>query len=185
MRPRPDLIRSAMPALALALALLAGVMLSGCKSAPPPALPRPVTQQPLDDPCVNRLHDLAGQLLIYYVRHGQLPQTLDELAAAHLVPETDLKCPLSGQPYVYDPSGIRLPDVGKVAFPVPEGVQVPAPPDWLIVYDASPVHAGHRWGIVVSSPYAPGPMTSDVVAVTELELQNAIAERDLDMQPQP
>ena len=129
--------------------LLAAIPLGGCAS--PEAARTPTTAPAVasdgvtdtdaggedlsnTDPCATRLHDLSGQLLLYYYAVGDLPPSLADLDEFD---QTGLKsppptCPKTGQPYVYNPSGIYLPETQN----------------YVIVYDAAPVHAGHRWAIL-------------------------------------
>jgi hypothetical protein len=83
------------------------------------------------------MHDLCGLLLQYYALNRQLPATIDELAPlADAGVEFSADCPTSGTPYVYDPSGLGT--AGGERF--------------LVLYDATPAHAGLRWGVFVAPP---------------------------------
>jgi hypothetical protein len=65
------------------------------------------------------------------------------------VPE--LACPVSDQTYVYNPQG-------------PAGLEAGTR---IILYDATPAHAGRRWGIVVREPTPGQALVVNVVAVPE------------------
>ena len=104
------------------------------------------------DACAERLHDLEGAFLLYDTRTGRLPDALADLPALPGVdPTTLLNCPVSGQPYVY----------------VPQGIQLPEKRQRLIVYDATPAHAGYRWAIRVDEPRPGAALVFRVVAVPE------------------
>src|SRR4051794_7109029 len=51
------------------------------------------------DACASQLHDLCGDLLLYFATHHDLPAKLEELGAK------DTVCPVSGKPYIYNPNG--------------------------------------------------------------------------------
>jgi hypothetical protein len=91
------------------------------------------------DPCAMRLHDLCAPLLLFYARYQQLPTRIDELAQVPGVSVPELVCPASNEKYVYNPNGPSGRDAGTR----------------IILYDASPAHAGHRLGVEVRDP-APG-----------------------------
>jgi hypothetical protein len=121
-----------MKCIAVCFLALVVMLAAGCNgstkraaaSAPPRAAPISNT-----DPCANRLHDLCGPLLLYYAVHHRLPPTLKDLADEYDV--GDLTCPVSHLPYVYDLAGKRGSD----------------PRMRVIIYDATPVHSGFRWGV--------------------------------------
>ena len=102
--------------------ILAGA-LAGCwvprEQTPPP---RPGGADPLVDPSAERLHDLEGQLLLYYATNRRLPDRLEELKP--YAPDgrsVEAVCPVSGKRYVYVPRGIRVPDLpGTVILYAPE-----------------------------------------------------------------
>jgi hypothetical protein len=71
-----------------------------------------------------------------------------------------LACPTSKQPYVYDYKGFQ--DAMDAAAPG-EGARAAPGQGRLIVYDAQPCHAGHRWGIVVDPPQPGQPLVLRVV----------------------
>jgi len=91
------------------------------------------------DPCANRLHDLAGSLLLYYAVKRKLPERAEELEQiGGPAGAGSLVCPVSNQPYVYNPKGVLSPDTKSR----------------LILYDAAPSHAGRRWAISIVEPKA-------------------------------
>jgi hypothetical protein len=145
---------------AAVLVLACALLLAGCQPAaraPSPTAPSPAPAPASatitsTDPCATRLHDLSGPLLLYYAMHRGLPEHLHDLSAMpgfeHL---TDLTCPVSGLPYLYNPDGM-IP-------PIPQGR--------VILADAAPSHAGMRWVIAVIEPADGGPLIARVVAVAE------------------
>jgi hypothetical protein len=106
---------------------------SKSRSKPPPRL------NSNTDPCAMRLHDTCAPLLLYFGRYQQLPEKIDELSQVPGVDVPPLVCPVSGEKYVYNPHGPAGTDKGTR----------------IILYDATPAHAGRRWGIQVREA-APG-----------------------------
>ncbi|MEA2711799.1 MAG: hypothetical protein QOF78_4400 [Phycisphaerales bacterium] len=88
------------------------------------------------DPCAMRLHDICAPLLLYYARKQALPEKIDEIAQVPGFDIPELVCPVSGQKYIYNPHGPTGPEAGS----------------HIILYDATPAHAGRRWGIAVKEP---------------------------------
>jgi len=142
--------------------IVLGVCAAGCQGfeAAPPAAPRPSVRV---DPCAERLHDICGQLLLYYAGNKRLPRTLAELTTTGSQHVRPLVCPVSGKPYVYNPDGLRLP--GR--------------PGRLVLYDAAASHSGMRWGIFVSDPEGDRPFTARVILLPQESLSSA------DKQPSP
>ena len=104
------------------------------------------------DPCATRLHDLSGALLFYLHVHGELPPDLQTLAAADLGPPlSPLACPVSNQPYVYNPSGIYLAEQRS----------------YVVLFDPAPSHSRMRWAITVEEPADGGLPITKVVALPE------------------
>ena len=99
-------------------------------------------------PCADRLHDLCGQLLLYYSAHKALPQKLADLGGAGSAPP--LVCPVSGKPYLYNRDGL-------------EAKGTPGRLGRLIVYDPEPCHSGTGWGIAVEPPQPGKPLVFRVV----------------------
>jgi hypothetical protein len=95
----------------------------------PAANTAPTAEITNTDACAMRLHELCGPLLFFYGTHHRLPNNLKELSDEMDV--GDLTCPVSHQPYVYDP----------------EGKQGTDPKMRIVIYDATPAHSGIRWGI--------------------------------------
>lgn len=122
----------------ISLIFLAAAALAGC-AMPSPARPvrpvAPVATVPELDNCADRLHDIAGMLLEYYVAHRDLPERLEDMNEGRVEP-MEFVCPRSNKPYVYDYEGVPLPGRG----------------DFLIVWDAAPVHGGTRLGIAAEPP---------------------------------
>lgn len=105
-----------------------------------------------DDPCASRLHDICGVMLLHVLTYGDLPASLAELGpgpgGGDLPP---LVCPVSQQPYIYNPFGIYLADQRAR----------------LVVYDPAPSHAGMRWGIIAVEATEVDPLVCKVVALPE------------------
>lgn len=139
----------------VAMTLLVG----GCKfqAAPAPIKSSGVSIDPIElDPCAERLHDICGQLLLYYAVNKDLPRTLGDLRRSHFS-ETilNLACPVSHEPYIYNREGLPVPDrEGKI-----------------IVFDTKPCHAGMRWGILLE-PAKPGqPLVLRILRAPEAAIQ--------------
>jgi hypothetical protein len=95
-------------------------------------------QAPKDlvDPCSVRLEDIEGAMILYYVQHQRLPDSLEELrAAADITVELNFTCPESGKPYIYNPNGLAVPGGNGMR---------------LVLYDATPAHNGYRWAVMAS-----------------------------------
>jgi hypothetical protein len=106
----------------------------------------------LHDPCSSRLHDICGPLLLYYATHAQLPKSLDELKQVPGFESlTDYTCPVSNKPYVYNPKGVRGPNISQIA----------------VIYDPEPTHNGYRWAIAIEEPAGNAPLQAKVVAWPE------------------
>ena len=135
-----NLRRAAWPAMLVAAALALGACTTLTREPP--------RSRPSIDPCADRLHDLAGHLLLYYSAHGRLPPTLDDLPAA-ADPGRPLSpvCPASGEPYVYRP----------------DGLEVEGQPGRLVLYDAVPAHSGMGWAVALIEPTGDGPLDTRVI----------------------
>jgi hypothetical protein len=103
------------------------------------------------DPCAMRMHDICAPMLLYFGRYQQLPDQVDELAQVPGVDVPELVCPVSGQKYIYNPHG-------------PSGAN---PGTRIILYDATPAHAGHRWGIEIREPSPGQALVAKVVLVPD------------------
>jgi len=152
----------------IACSLVAALLLGGCTSSQTPtsaAKPSPAAsgtksagREPdsATDPCAGRLHDICGALLLYYLTHKRLPANLDELQS---MPELDeplaFECPLSKQPYIYNPNGILLAEKSER----------------IVMYDATPAHPGphgmYRWAIRIDDPTPGQPLVAQVIALPE------------------
>jgi hypothetical protein len=142
------MVRAAILAYAGALLLAAGC--AGPASKPPPATqPALGSNRSNTDPCATRLHDVCGPLLLYFATHDRLPAKIDELRELPGFDLPELICPVSKQPYVYNPVGLPGPEAGTQ----------------VILYDATPAHAGLRWGIAVNHPAAGEPLIAKVIAL--------------------
>jgi len=141
-----------------AAAILACVFASaaGCGGAPKRAANDTTTSATASaantDPCAMRLHDICGPLLLYYATNHALPARLEQLSEVPGFEHVkDFSCPVSGEPYVYNPPGIPAPD----------------PKTRLIIYDAVPAHGKTRWAVSVPVEAGEGPLVVKVVAVPE------------------
>lgn len=152
-----SLFRVAQTVLAVATAAL---LLTGCGAAPEEATTRSASADGADarpisstDPCAMRLHDLSGDLLLFYFTHGRLPDELSELAElpGAATDTAALTCPESDAGYIYNPNGILLAEQGT----------------YVVLYDPAPVHAGMRWAITVREPDEGGTLIAKVVALPE------------------
>ena len=112
----------------------------------------------LHDPCSSRLHDICGPLLLYYATNLRLPKSLDELKQMPGFESiNDYTCPVSGKAYVYNPRGVRGPNVSQIA----------------VIYDPEPTHNGYRWAIAVEEPQGNEPLQAKVVAWPESRFPKA------------
>jgi hypothetical protein len=115
----------------------------------------------LTDPCAARMHALEGAMLFYYAVHHKMPEKLEDLKGSQdFDQELAFTCPKSNEPYGYVPGGLAAP-----------GKQMR-----IVVYDASPVHNGFRWCVMVS-PSKPGSITVDVIPLAESVFRNYHADQ--------
>jgi hypothetical protein len=150
----------------LIVACMGGMMLAGCaspsQSSKKPAAGAAATTRPVDvspsakltvnEPCANRLHDICGPLLLYLTTHYRFPESLDELRQMPGFEGIgEFACPVSKQPYVYNPAGVVGPNVSQRA----------------VIYDAAPTHAGYRKAIVIREATPNAPFIADVVVWPE------------------
>jgi hypothetical protein len=128
----------------------------GCASHPAPRESKPATR-PVEaqsalitsaDACATKLEFVCERLLQYYASHRALPPTIEELRTS-VATDVDLKCPLSNVAYVYNPHGVRL---GETRWRI-------------VLWDASPVHSGMRWGIGLGETIRGGAMEAQVLAL--------------------
>jgi hypothetical protein len=145
------------PAVVLLACWLAALALAGgCEPPAPPATRRPSVEI---DPCAERLHDVCGQMLLYYSSHRALPKTLRELKAAGGQPSAPLQCPVSRKLYRYNPQGLDVADQ----------------PGKLVLYDPEPCHCGMRWGIFVIAPASGTLLTTRVILLPDEAIAKAEA----------
>jgi hypothetical protein len=119
----------------------------------PAASDRKKRQNPVEtEACAQRLHAIAGAMLLHYAIYRRLPDSLDGLRGlADVDQELNFTCPVSGQPYAYNPAGLEY-----------QGRE-----ERLIVYDALPAHGGTRWGILASPPHGTRPAATWAVQLPE------------------
>ncbi len=131
--------------------LVLAAPLAGCKFERVEPEPTSAGQIPMLDPCAERLHDIAGTLLLYCAATGDLPP--DTAAIKHTGGEAcpPLECPISKEPYVYNPAGLTI----------------PGQPGLLVLYDATPSHNGKRWGLIVGQAVRNKPLEVRVILLPE------------------
>lgn len=107
------------------------------------------------DDCAARMQTLEGQLMMYYFKYQKLPMALDELrSVADPGEEVPVSCPVSHQPYIYNPAGLVF------------GTDVRR----LVAYDASPAHSGTRWGILFGQAKGREPVNMQVIQIPEASM---------------
>jgi len=122
----------------------------------PPARTRPPSEtgspDANTDPCATALHDLAGPILLYYQLNQKLPPTLEAIKQSPAFEESmTLVCPLSKQPYTYDPEGIPAGgNKGKI-----------------ILYDSAPSHNNRRWALSIIEPTDDRALITKVISLPE------------------
>ncbi|MDB5302986.1 MAG: hypothetical protein JWM97_535 [Phycisphaerales bacterium] len=165
--PRLIPVHLGFKAFASIASVCAALFIAGCAPTPKPqpkAAPvidepsRESVADPLEfkDPCAARLHDISGAMLLCYAVNHQLPAQLQDLSKyAELDQTLEFTCPESHQPYVYVREGLPAPSGGRR----------------LVLYDATPVHKGTRWAILMR-PSGPGQSAAAwVVQLSEPMLQ--------------
>lgn len=142
---------------AICCILVALLVHAGCGSQertserPPQRLTTDADEMPRSlDPCATRLHDLSGALLLSWFREQVLPDDILGLISIDTGEPIPAVCPVTGGGYVYDPTGIHLPEVESR----------------VILYDSRP-HNGYRWAIVVREGAGEGALVLDVIALPE------------------
>ncbi|HEV7299353.1 MAG TPA: hypothetical protein VGN72_08315 [Tepidisphaeraceae bacterium] len=104
------------------------------------------------DPCAMRLHDISGGILLYYVTHHTLPETLADLKSSPGMDSLpDTVCPVSGRPFLYTPNGIFIPERNLR----------------IILADPAPSHSRMRWAISIVEPTPNEPLQTKVIALPE------------------
>jgi len=142
-------------ALAPAAIALSAAAMAGCQFPPvPPPAAQPRAATVGIAPCADRLHDLAGELLLYYVKRGDLPGTLSDLKG-DAGPPVKLVCPVTGKPYLYRRQGV--PVAGRAGR--------------LIVWDAESSPNGLRWGILLEPPQPGQPLVLRVAHLPDKTIQ--------------
>lgn len=88
-----------------------------------------------EDACAARMHDLSQALLLFYLRNGELPDSLEKLKQAS-DPTLVWECPATHKSYVYDRVGFY--DMEKHTR--------------IVLFDATPAHLGMRWAVQIVEP---------------------------------
>jgi hypothetical protein len=117
----------------------------------PASSPKPVPVQPsVTDASAARLWDIEGALLLYYSLNNHLPRQLGDLQSLPgLDVHLELTSPLSGQPYVYVPDGLRAANKSER----------------IIVYDPTPSSDGGRSCILIPELTPSKALSADVLHV--------------------
>jgi hypothetical protein len=134
------------PGLACCVVLV--MIAAGCQTAAP-AVRKTGAEL---DPCADRLHEICGNLLLYYSVSGTLPKGIADLKSVSSGPLPPLVCPVSGKPYVYNPVGL----------PAAAGRR-----GRLVIYDAEPSHSGKRCAILADIGAGDQPLSARVILVPE------------------
>jgi hypothetical protein len=79
------------------------------------------------------MHEISGAMLTYLAMNGRMPGKLEELRSVTGLGEGPLEftCPVTGDPYVYVPNGLRGGEDGRL----------------VVLHDRSPDATGMRWVI--------------------------------------
>ena len=134
------------------------------QQSPATATPSVPLDPSITDPSAARLHDISGQILMYYAVNKRLPDRLDELAAfADLGTEPSYVSPTSGKPYAY----------------LPAGLVTPGQPRRLIVYEAALAAGAKRWGILMGEPQGDQPAAMWVVPLPDEVFKAYVPSADL------
>jgi hypothetical protein len=124
------------------------LMAAGCQTT----TQAPPRSHVMAEPCSEQLHEICGQLLLYYAHHHALPPSVDDLRS---MPDADpavtYRCPVTHQPYVYHPAGLPCPNR----------------PGRIIFYDSRPSESKVRWVIVVESMEPGEPLITRVLPIPE------------------
>lgn len=144
-------------ALFFAVMLCVAVIGGGCESSSAPPPPR--ATKAMTDPSAERLHELSGAVLLHYIRHNQLPASLEALHEldASIGDPID---PLYGDPYVY----------------LSPPVDLPGRRGQLLMY-APGVARGHRasrWAVLVEGVGQDASLTTQVVLIPSAEIAKAV-----------
>jgi len=135
--------------------LVLAASLTGCKYERVQPEPTNTALIPMLDPCAERLHDIAGTLLLYCAATGELPPDTAAIKRTGGEACPPLECPVSKEPYVYDPAGLSIPGQSGL----------------LVLYDATPSHNGKRWGLIVGQAVRNKPLEVRVILLPD----NAVA----------
>lgn len=113
------------------------------------------------DPCATNLHSMIALFYLWYGSHHDLPENLDQLRAIPWDDPVAFTCPVSREPYIYNPSGIV-----RTSKSVVGGVETQKN-ERVIVYDPKPSHMGYRWAITVQEPEEDKAMVAKVILLPE------------------
>lgn len=104
------------------------------------------------DACAMQMHDICGSFLLFFGSQNRLPNQLSELySTGFLDKDTRFVCPVSQQPYIYNPGGIIMPEQNAR----------------IILYDAVAAHSGYRWAISIHDPQPGQPLIAKVIALPD------------------
>ena len=151
--------------------LLLALALSGCA----PTGTRNLSPSEADsktDPTAIHLHHVAGQLLLYYATHQQLPQRLEDLSLPGKpdIPGSD---PVSETPPAIDPA-TRRPYIYLPAGPLLPGANPDTPVARLVLYQSAPTNRIGRWALVMDARTAEGRLATFVQCLPEAVLRSAL-----------
>jgi hypothetical protein len=150
-----------------ALSLAIPIWMTGCQPATPPTVshvgisgaPLPADRPATPDEAVssdlsaNRLHDIVGAILDYYVvNHNRLPDSLEDVRPfADVGTQLNFTSPSSGLPYQYSPAGLYASGQQKR----------------IIVWEPKPDKQGIRWCILMPPLAAGKAVVPEVVPIQE------------------
>jgi hypothetical protein len=159
----------------MAIVLIAALMVSigSCEATPrrtgatkPPANGNAANNPaPLDTQAsAARLHEIAGCLLLYHVKHGRLPQKLSALRDDPSLNCPPLVSPDNGKAYVYHNPPLHMAARPGALLIHDPGVYAPASESF-----GEPVH----WALLIDDESLHGTLGTQVIFVAAREIQSA------------
>lgn len=131
----------------------------------------------VNDPCAANLQDLGDALLLFYSSRQQLPDNLPALGR-YATPGTslNLSCPVSQQPYVYDPNGPALSNSVWLTNAAGKSVNISREVrlGQIVIYDATPAHHGERWVLIFGQDTRGTSMVATPYRIPERAFQEAM-----------